>query len=348
MSLTTEEREQLTEGFRKELAGLQAKLDAQAVEKLELASLAQLRADECRARGKELLEFGECTEALVRQLWPGEEAERILESDVCGETRALFARIGERVAMVSGDRRIPVDHAAETLAQLECMLLLPVGTGGPETMAYGERWGRVAGRIAALLERVRGAEHSQDELDTLGVMRHELARVFRARAYGHEAAATRLRGAHQVELDAHAIGKNEGRAEAYRAAAEQIERGGAREVASIPVEALNTFLKRHTSKAEAEAEPLRSAQLGMVQELAALMVRHTAPAAAGLLGGTALVDEQLEAMREGEPLNPGEVAECGAQRPGSVVADSYATSCCARPAGHDGRHLTPSGAEWEG
>ena len=118
---------------------------------------------------------------------------------------------------------------------------------------------------------------------------------------------------------------------------------------SVPIDALETFLKRHTGKAEAEAEPLRSAQLGMVQELAALMVRHTAPAGAGLLGGTALVTgasvrqlaglrwrdvpevgEQLEAMRE--ELNPGEVPECG-----SVCPDSPSLRCT-RPRGHADNH----------
>jgi hypothetical protein len=108
-------------------------------------------------------------------------------------------------------------------------------------------------------------------------------------------------------------------------------------LAGVPVDALNDFLKRHTAKAEAEAEPLRSATLGIVQELAALMVRHCAPPAAGLLGGTAVVEPA-------EPLNPGETPECGARpHPGLI-----SPMTCTRPRGHEGPHVTANGSSWWG
>lgn len=302
MRLTTEEREQLTEGFRKELAGLQTKVDQGAARVAELEQLAQLRAEEVLGRGKELLEFGECTEALIRQLWPGEEAERILESDVCGETRAMFARIAERVEHVTRWQAaaVPVDHAAETLAQLEATLGMP-DSRRPAVNTAGERWGAVAGRVLFLVE----LEHDQHRRETetvaaLGRLQDALSDLQKV---------TRAQELDQDEANTRAL----------------LRRG------SAPINALEAFLQRHTGKAEQEAEPLRSAQLGLVQELAALMVRHTAPAAAGLLGGTALVDEQLEAMRE-EPLNPGEVPECGAVCPGNPAVR------CTRPRGHASNH----------
>lgn len=130
----------------------------------------------------------------------------------------------------------------------------------------------------------------------------------------------------------------------------------------IPIDALEAFLKRHTERAETEAEPLRSVRLGFVQDLAALMVRHCAPRAVGLLGGTALV-EPAEIGRcscgavfmEGssphehecpldEPLNPGETRECGAVLPHDGGARSRFR--CGRPVGHEGHHLSAQGDTW--
>lgn len=314
MSLTTEERELLTEGFRKELAGLQAKVDQGAARVAELEQLAQLRGEEVLGRGKELLEFGECTEALVRQLWPGEEAERILESDVCGETRQLFARIGERVAMVSGDRRIPVDHAAETLAQLE-VLLETRDSRSPAVMGAGERWALVAGHIVALVEDQHDQRRRETEtVAALGRLQDALSDLQKL---------SRLSELAQDEANTLAL----------------LDHG------RLPFTTVAELVQRWEDRHDQEGSPTIRAEIARcARELTAITIRHMAGAPAGLLGGTALVDEQLEAMREGEPLNPGEVPECGARRTLPFVGDLV----CRRPAGHDGHHeAQPVRLPWE-
>lgn len=67
------------------------------------------------------------------------------------------------------------------------------------------------------------------------------------------------------------------------------------------------------------------------------MVRHCAPAGAGLLGGAALVEpaEGGEVV-SAEHIN-GIVAECGAGRGGHS---------CTRPLGHGGQHECISGFAW--
>lgn len=338
MRLTTEEREQLTEGFRKELAGLQAKVDQGAARVAELEQLAQLRGEEVLGRGKELLEFGECTEALVRQLWPGEEAERILESDVCGETRALFARIGERMATLMGERRIfwrpsevPVDHAYETLAQLEVLLSCDArsrGYGSVQPLGADERWALVAGHIVALVEGQHDQRRRETEtVEALGRLQDalsDLQKLTRAQELGQDEANTLV----------------------------LLNRG------ALPFTAVAELVQRWEDRHDHEGSPTIRAEIARcARELAAVTVRHVGPGAPGLLGGTALVDEELKAPPRGhehyaarrreadlalyraavEPLNPGEVAECG-------EAHGYAPHRCSRPAGHEGNH--EAGLPW--
>lgn len=280
----------------------------------ELEQLAADRGEEVRGRGEDLRVYLRAVERIAEELRGrarhADETARnhrnvVHQVDIdagaigTSEGRArAYRNAAELLDKLEDRAEHIVDHAAETLAQLEVTL----GThlvGHPTDDSEAVRWGRVAGRVLALVE----LEQAQGRHDA--AVAAELERV------------------------------QDGLSEAQRRhPLFTVDATGVR-LAGVPVDALEAFLKRFEGKASAEAEPVRGALLGVVQELAALMVRHCAPAGAGLLGGTALV--------EPAPLNPGETPECGAKRFG-VGLEPW----CTRPAGHQGEHMSARGALWGG
>lgn len=163
--LKAETNQAFVEGLRAELARLQAELDEQT-------KLAADRAEEVRGRGDDIEAFGRGVEDLVNLLWPSSDALDLLGNlDVVGNIPVLFARMRTRIEYHFGrgaGADLPVDHARETLAQLE--VLLQGRTA--EQQSDAERWGAVAGRVCALIELNRGHEHAQDERDTRDVLEH--------------------------------------------------------------------------------------------------------------------------------------------------------------------------------
>jgi hypothetical protein len=166
-----------TEGLadQDEVRKLRAELDAEKRIRHHFEQLAAERGEEVAGRGEDLraLELG--THALVRTLWPGKEGEELLESDIAGETAQLFARMTERVrglmelSFKASGEAPPVDHARETLAQLEVMLWDPTLPGtlgrtgtlisadviGEPELVMAERWGGIVGRLLLVLEVFR-------------------------------------------------------------------------------------------------------------------------------------------------------------------------------------------------
>lgn len=166
--------EELVESFRAQVKRLQTALDVERGLRGHFELLAQERAEEVAGRGEDLraLELG--THALVRVLWPGREGEELLESDIAGETAQLFARMAARVCgLMEAAAGVvgavpPVDHARETLAQLEGSCR----AGPPSSGATPTAGAPVAGRVCVLLELARAREHAQDERDTRDVLEH--------------------------------------------------------------------------------------------------------------------------------------------------------------------------------